>query len=417
MSLPKSYHSADDKKDKILVFKGVSNNITLEDFKHLLDLNKVTHAEAERMKSKRTGKDLPFIKIKIDDPKQAEALISGGLICQKTGIIFKVEKFRITPSIQQCFKCQGFAHEAQNCTKKQKCVVCGEAHSHKDCPKRNKKAPKCTNCRGPHVANYRGCLAYKDQAFRQHVVKNQISYPFIVKQASPPPPSNTFNFRAEQIVSLVTNVVLQIAQPQLCTKTLPEKQVQAKSDLSKQIAETAKKCLGVNISGKDVSESIISRPAPPSPAPFVFSSTLVEKKKAPLFKASMVLNKATPSLVTPSSNSTKSTKTPSLAPQCMQVFLQTITTTTQYIHQTITKQTIHLECLSTPRRLVSILGRVETIGMNIVFWNCQGLRPKRKELQNYLLENQIDILALNETFLKPNLNFTFQIMTYTKMTD
>ena len=36
--------------------------------------------------------------------------------------------------------------------------------------------------------------------------------------------------------------------------------------------------------------------------------------------------------------------------------------------------------------------------MNIVSWNCQG---KWKELQNYLLENQIDILALNETFLRP----------------
>ena len=43
--------------------------------------------------------------------------------------------------------------------------------------------------------------------------------------------------------------------------------------------------------------------------------------------------------------------------------------------------------------------------MNIVFWNSQGLRPKRKELQNYLLENQIDILALNETFLKKKLKF------------
>ena len=43
--------------------------------------------------------------------------------------------------------------------------------------------------------------------------------------------------------------------------------------------------------------------------------------------------------------------------------------------------------------------------MNIVFWNCQGLRPKQKELQNYLLENQIDILALNETFLKPKFIF------------
>ena len=43
--------------------------------------------------------------------------------------------------------------------------------------------------------------------------------------------------------------------------------------------------------------------------------------------------------------------------------------------------------------------------MNIVFWNCQGLRPKRKELQNYLLENQIDIPVLNETFLKPKIKF------------
>ena len=43
---------------------------------------------------------------------------------------------------------------------------------------------------GPHVANYRGCPAYKDQAFRQHVVQNQISYASIVKQASPPPPNN-----------------------------------------------------------------------------------------------------------------------------------------------------------------------------------------------------------------------------------
>ena len=43
--------------------------------------------------------------------------------------------------------------------------------------------------------------------------------------------------------------------------------------------------------------------------------------------------------------------------------------------------------------------------MNIFFWNCQSLKPKRKELQNYLLENQIDILALNETFLKPKIKF------------
>ena len=43
--------------------------------------------------------------------------------------------------------------------------------------------------------------------------------------------------------------------------------------------------------------------------------------------------------------------------------------------------------------------------MNIVFGNCKGLRQKRKKQQNYLLENQIDILALNETFLEPKFKF------------
>ena len=186
--------------------------------------------------------------------------------------------------------------------------MCGEAHSHKNCPNKEKRKLKCASFRGPHVFNYKGCPAYKDQAFRQHVVQKQISYESTFKTSSPPSLSNTFNFTAEQIVSRVTKVVIQVALPQLCTKNLPEKQVQVKSDLSRQIAETAKKCLGVSIEGKKVIESIISRPIPPPPAPFVFSSTLAEEKKAPL-KASTVL-KVTQ---TPSS-STKSTKTLSLGP-------------------------------------------------------------------------------------------------------
>ena len=199
VTLPRSYHSADASKSTILVFKGVSVNITVNDFKELLDCNKLSHAEAKRNKSKRTGRDLPFIKIKCDNPKQAEALILGGFICQKTGIISKVEEFRITPSIQQCFKCQGFGHKAQNCTKKQKCVVCGEAHSHKNYPNNDQKIPKCANCRGPHVANYRGCPAYKDQAFRQHVVQNQISYAYILNKLHHHPPATHSNSQPNKL--------------------------------------------------------------------------------------------------------------------------------------------------------------------------------------------------------------------------
>ena len=45
------------------------------------------------------------------------------------------------------------------------------------------------------------------------------------------------------------------------------------------------------------------------------------------------------------------------------------------------------------------------MGKYHTFHRYEHCFPKRKELQNYLLENQIDILALNETFLKPKIKF------------
>ena len=45
------------------------------------------------------------------------------------------------------------------------------------------------------------------------------------------------------------------------------------------------------------------------------------------------------------------------------------------------------------------------MGTNILFWNCQSIRPKRKELELYLKENVIDVNALNETFLSKRHNF------------
>ena len=43
-----------------------------------------------------------------------------------------------------------------------------------------------------------------------------------------------------------------------------------------------------------------------------------------------------------------------------------------------------------------------------MFWNCQDVRPKRKELELYLKENNFDIVALNETFLTKKTDFKIQ---------
>ena len=42
------------------------------------------------------------------------------------------------------------------------------------------------------------------------------------------------------------------------------------------------------------------------------------------------------------------------------------------------------------------------MGTNILFSNCQGIRPKRKELELYLKENVTDVI---ETFLSKKQNF------------
>ena len=40
-----------------------------------------------------------------------------------------------------------------------------------------------------------------------------------------------------------------------------------------------------------------------------------------------------------------------------------------------------------------------------MFWNCQGVRSKRKELEFYLKETDFDIIALNEMLLTKKINF------------
>ena len=118
-----------------------------------------------KMKSKRSGRDLPFMKIKCDNTKQSEPLTLGGLLCQRTGIIFKIEELRKHPRSNSVSSARvlGTRHQI---VPKSRNVLCGEAHSYKNCPNKEKRNPKCANCRGPQIANCRGCPAYKDEAFK-----------------------------------------------------------------------------------------------------------------------------------------------------------------------------------------------------------------------------------------------------------
>ena len=180
-----------------------------------------------------------------------------------------MEELRAPISVQQCYNCQNFGPTAKNCKAKIKCVIFGEGHSHKGCRNREEQQPKCANCKGPHVANYKGCPAYKKQVFRQYVVDNQKSYTSILQQNSartPQPQGDTFTFTADQLVKFVATVAIQITQPHLCYTTAPKDAVDKMSSLCRRVSEAAKRKLGISISGNTLFDAIGCIRAPVLPA-------------------------------------------------------------------------------------------------------------------------------------------------------
>ena len=142
ISLPKAFQT-NKLQNKSLAIKGVPTDITDTEFTEFLDLNKINYAKAERWTSKKDGRVLPIFRLEINNPTKAEALISQNLLCQVTGIVYKVEEFREPVSVTQYFNCPSFGHSAKNCRSSQKCLTCGEGHSHKGCPNKEAEKPVC----------------------------------------------------------------------------------------------------------------------------------------------------------------------------------------------------------------------------------------------------------------------------------
>ena len=81
VSLPKSSHSADASKGKVLVVKGV--NITPDDFKELLDFNNINHAEAECMKSKDQVETYLLLKLNVTIQNKPRHFFRGDSYARK----------------------------------------------------------------------------------------------------------------------------------------------------------------------------------------------------------------------------------------------------------------------------------------------------------------------------------------------
>ena len=65
ISLPKAFQTSKE-QTKNLSVKGVPTDISDDEFKEFLDLNKITYTKAECLKSKKDGRFLPMFRLEID---------------------------------------------------------------------------------------------------------------------------------------------------------------------------------------------------------------------------------------------------------------------------------------------------------------------------------------------------------------
>ena len=100
-------------------------------------------------------------------------------------------------------------------------------------------------------------------------MNHQKSYATVVGQNTLPQPKTTqmFQFTAEQLTKFVANVAIQIAQPQVCYPSPKQDMLNLKSSMCRKVSTVAKTILGVNITGKELFESIgsLSAAAPLGP--------------------------------------------------------------------------------------------------------------------------------------------------------
>ena len=68
--------------------------------------------------------------VELNEAATAEALIAKDLVCQKYGMIFKVEEFRALD--QEMLPLSRFRTLGTKLQKATCCLICGEGHSHKE---------------------------------------------------------------------------------------------------------------------------------------------------------------------------------------------------------------------------------------------------------------------------------------------
>ena len=139
-------------------------------------------------------------------PKKPENINNLKHLTGILNFVIRIQDYKSSDRIMQCFRCQNFGHKAEFCHIKDRCVKCAGQHNTRACNKDAAHPVRCANCGGQHSANYQGCpeaqkfkerrgttrTPSKPQPNRKPNIASNIEFPELprrqhVQQAAPEP--------------------------------------------------------------------------------------------------------------------------------------------------------------------------------------------------------------------------------------
>ncbi|GFW80286.1 nucleic-acid-binding protein from transposon X-element [Trichonephila clavipes] len=138
-----------------IVIKGFPKTADPENIKADLEAEGFEPDKVTQLIGRRTKQKLPIVLVTL--PRSIENL--------KIFDLKTLAHLNITvdgyngKGVTQCYTCQNFHHNSDNCFLKPRCLKCGEEHLNKDCPIKQRLETKfCINCQVyGHMANWHGC--------------------------------------------------------------------------------------------------------------------------------------------------------------------------------------------------------------------------------------------------------------------
>ena len=90
-------------------------------------------------------------------PKNSDNIAKIKNLTGMLNFVVRIQEYKSSGRVVQCFKCQKFGHKAEFCHIKDRCVKCAGDHNTRLCTKDAAHPARCANCGGQHSANLQGC--------------------------------------------------------------------------------------------------------------------------------------------------------------------------------------------------------------------------------------------------------------------